>query len=133
MTVPRAFFDPFFDADLVAVQTGLTSNYGEFAIIKIWVEYRFPDAKELNGVSVTEPVGDKKLAVLGPDHVRQGDEVAFGAGDNRHRSSLDFEGESFGFAHNFRQRAWILNPSNSRGLILSNSTGLERCSFGFMA
>jgi len=27
------FLDPFFDTDLVAVQTGLTFNYGEFAVI----------------------------------------------------------------------------------------------------
>jgi len=34
------------------VETGLTFNYGEFATIKTWVENRFPDAEELDGIAV---------------------------------------------------------------------------------
>lgn len=47
-------FDPVFDADLVAVQTLLTFNCGEFAIIKIRVVNGFANAKELNGVSIAQ-------------------------------------------------------------------------------
>ena len=62
------FFHPFFYADLVAVQASLTSNCGEFAIIKIGVVYLFPNPKELNSVPVSQPVGDKKVTVFGFEH-----------------------------------------------------------------
>ena len=91
--------DPLFDADLVAVQAGLTFNCGEFAIIKTRVEHRLPDAKKLNGVAVAKPVGDEKLAVLGLEHVGQGDVVAIGAGDNGDGCSLNREGEFRGLFH----------------------------------
>ena len=47
------FFNPLFDADLVAIQARLAFNCGEFAIIKSGVEDRLPDAKELYGVPVS--------------------------------------------------------------------------------
>ena len=47
------FFNPLFDADLVAIQASLAFNCGEFAIIKSGVEDRLPDAKELYGVPVS--------------------------------------------------------------------------------
>ena len=65
------FFHPLFYADLVAVQASLTSNCGEFAIIKIGVVYLFPNPKELNGVPVSQPVRDKKVAVFGFEHICQ--------------------------------------------------------------
>ena len=47
------FFNPLFDADLVAIQASLAFNCGEFAIIKSGVEDRLPYAKELHGVPVS--------------------------------------------------------------------------------
>ena len=46
-------FYPFLNAQLVAVQSGLTFNYGEFAVIKIWVVNRFPNTKKFHGVAVS--------------------------------------------------------------------------------
>ena len=93
------FLNPFFDTELVAVQSGLTFNYGEFAVIKIWVEHGFPDAKELHGVPVAEPVGDKKLPIFRSQHVGEGDIIAILAGDNRYGCSANGDGAGFGFAH----------------------------------
>ena len=59
-----SFFYPLFYAELVAVQASLTSNCGEFAIIKIGVVYLFPNPKELNRVPVSQPVGDEKSPSL---------------------------------------------------------------------
>jgi len=53
------FLDPFLHADLVAVETGLTPYYGEFAVIKIGVENGLPDAGKLHRVTVSEPIRDK--------------------------------------------------------------------------
>jgi len=47
------FGHPLLDADFVAVQTGLTFNCGEFAIIERWVMHLFPDAEELDGIPVS--------------------------------------------------------------------------------
>jgi hypothetical protein len=71
------FLDPLLDADLVAVQADLTFNYGEFAIIKSRVEYGFPDTEEFDRVAVPQPVGDEKLSILRPQHISQGDIIAF--------------------------------------------------------
>lgn len=49
-------FYPLLDTEFVAVQTSLTSNYGEFAIIKIGIVDLLPDSKELNSVSISQPV-----------------------------------------------------------------------------
>jgi hypothetical protein len=62
--------------DLVAVESGLASNCGEFAVIKIRVEHGFPDAEKLDGVPVAEPVGDEKLPVLRFEHVGERDVIA---------------------------------------------------------
>ena len=48
-----SFFNPLFNADLVAIQASLAFNCGEFALIKSGVEDRLPDAKELYGVPVS--------------------------------------------------------------------------------
>jgi hypothetical protein len=80
------FLNPFFDTDLVAVQSGLVFNYGEFAIIKSGIEHRFPDAEELDGVPIAEPVGDPGARLL-----------AFG-GFGGHGKQLDrFAGSFHGF------------------------------------
>lgn len=112
------FLNPFFDAELVAVQSGLTFNDGEFAVIKIWVEHGLPDAKEFHGIPVAEPVGDKKLAILRPQHVGQGDIVAILAGQNRYRCSPNGDGAGFILAHGKKlfHPVSFLNLSNSRGL-----------------
>ena len=38
---------------------GRTFNCGEFATIKLRIEDRLPDAAELNGVAVSQPIGDE--------------------------------------------------------------------------
>ena len=92
-------FDPLLDADLVAIQSGLTSNYGEFAIIKIGIEDRLPNAKELHRVPITKPISDKKISVLGPQHIRERNVIALLSRENRDAGSLHFDGGCFGFAH----------------------------------
>ena len=47
------FFNPLFNADLVAIQASLAFNCGEFAIIKSGIEDGLPYAKELHGVPVS--------------------------------------------------------------------------------
>lgn len=49
-----------FHTDIIAVKSCFTSNYGKFAIIKIWLVNMFPDTQELYSVPITKPVGDKK-------------------------------------------------------------------------
>jgi len=66
------FHHPFLDAELVTVQTGLAFNYGKFAGIKIWVMDGLPDPEEFDGVAVAQPVGDEEIAILGFQHVGQG-------------------------------------------------------------
>src|SRR3990167_2001797 len=46
-------FNPFLDTDLVSIKTSLTSNYGKFAIIKIGIKNRLPNAEELHRVAVS--------------------------------------------------------------------------------
>lgn len=84
-------FDPFLDAELVAVQAGLTFNYGEFAGIKIGVVDGLPDAEELDGVPVPQPIGDEELSVLGPEHVSQRDVVLVIAPDDGNLGALDVD------------------------------------------
>ena len=54
---------PLLDAEFVAVQSGLRSNCGESAIIKPGIMDTFPDAKELDRVTITKPVRDKELSI----------------------------------------------------------------------
>ena len=70
-------FDPFLDADLETVQSGMTFNYGEFATIKIRIEYLFPDTKVFQCISVAKPICDKKITILGFQHIGNTD-VVFG-------------------------------------------------------
>ena len=85
-------FDPFLDANLVTVQTCLIFNYGEFAIIKSGIENGLPNAEKLDGVAIAEPVGDEKLAILGPQHVRERNVVALSIGYDCDSRSLDVDG-----------------------------------------
>lgn len=87
---------PFTGADLVTVQASLAFNYGEFAIIKPGVVDAFPNPEELDGVAVAQPVRNKKVTILGFDHVGQTDVVLILAGRNgdistlyRNRATLD--------------------------------------------
>ncbi len=67
------FFNPLLHTDLVAIQTSLAFNCGEFAIIKIRIVNSLPDAKELDSISVTQPIRDEEIAVFGLQHIRQRD------------------------------------------------------------
>jgi hypothetical protein len=119
-------FHPLLDANLVAVQSSLTFNYGEFAIIKTRIEDGFPDAEELDSVAVAKPIGYEKVSVLGPKHIREGNVIAILGGENRDVGSVHFDGGCFGFAHGRVQiGVAIRNLSNSKGLIPSYSMELE--------
>ncbi len=89
--------DPFLDADLVAVEACLAFNCGEFAIIKVGIEYRLPDAKELHRVPVAQPVGDEEVAVLGAKHVGEGDVIPVFGGKNRDLRPPHVERVGFGW------------------------------------
>ena len=93
------FLHPFLHAEFVAVEPSLTSNYGEFAGIKLWVVDGFPDAKEFDGVPIPQPVGDEEVAVLGLEHVGEGDEVAFRGAEDGDFDSLNFDGGFGGLFH----------------------------------
>ena len=92
-------FNPFFDTHLVAVQSGLASNYGEFAVIKIRVEDRFPDAEKFHRIPVAQPVGDEELAVLCSEHVSEGNVIALLASEDGYDRSADFNCGGFRFLH----------------------------------
>ena len=94
-------FHPILDADFVAVQPGLTFNYGEFAIIKTRVVNRLPNAEELHGIPVTQPVGNEKIAVLGLEHVRERNEILVFVRQNGNRCALHFNDGFLWFAHGF--------------------------------
>ena len=49
----RSLFVPLLDADFEVIKSGLTFNYGEFAIIKIRVEHRLPRTKVFERVSIS--------------------------------------------------------------------------------
>ena len=65
------FFNPFLYAKPVTVQAHLTSNYGEFSIIKIRIVYLLPNTKELDRVPVAQPVRNEEIAVLHFQHICQ--------------------------------------------------------------
>ena len=96
-------FHPFLHADFVVVQTGLASNYGEFAIIKIGVENRLPNSKELHRVAVSKPVGDEEIAVLGLQHVGERNVVAILARQDGYGGPLDLDAGAFGLL----LRSWL--------------------------
>jgi hypothetical protein len=93
------FFDPVLNADLVAVQSSLTFNYGEFALIKIRIEDGLPDAEEFHRVPIAEPISDEKVSVFGPKHIRERYVITFLGRENRDAGSLHFYDGCFGFAH----------------------------------
>ena len=82
-------FNPLFDAEFVAVQTSLTSNCGEFAIIKIRVVDLFSYPEKFNCVSVSQPVGDEKVSVFRPEHISQGDIILVVNGGDRNFCPMD--------------------------------------------
>lgn len=90
---------PVFDADLVAVQAGLTFNCGEFAIIKTGVVDAFPDAQELDRVPVAQPVRNEEIPVLGFQHVRQRNKIFVLGGQDGDGSALNFDRRFLGLAH----------------------------------
>ena len=69
------FLNPLLDAEFVAVQAGLTFNYGEFARIKVGVMNGLPNAEEFDGIAVAQSVRNEKVPILGLQHVGQRNEV----------------------------------------------------------
>ena len=39
--------------DSEILQPGLTSNYGEFALIELWIMHSFPDTQKLNTIPIS--------------------------------------------------------------------------------
>jgi len=66
---------PFLDANLIVMQSGLTSNCGEFAIIKIGIIDGFPDTKKLDGIAISQPIRDEKVSIFCLQHIGKGDEI----------------------------------------------------------
>ncbi len=86
------FLNSFLYADLVTVESCLTSNCGEFAVIKIGVENGLPNAQKLDGIPIAEPVRNEKFSVLRLEHVGKGDVVALLPCENGNGSAFDLDG-----------------------------------------
>ena len=84
-----SLFNPFFDADLVAVQASLTSNCGEFATSKIRVVGLLPYPEKFDCVPVSQPIGDKKVSVFHFEHISQGDIILVVNGGKRNFYPID--------------------------------------------
>jgi hypothetical protein len=65
--------DKLFNADFKVIQTGIVSNCGEFAIIKIGVVEFFPNTDILESIPITQPIGYKEFTVFCFKHVCQTD------------------------------------------------------------
>ena len=111
------FGDPLFDADLVAVEASLAFNCGEFAIIKAGIVDAFPNAEKLDGVAVAEPVGNKEIAVLGFQHISQGNVVLISLRKDGNGRSQNVDAQFRYLAHcsNFFARAAGCPPFGARG------------------
>lgn len=103
-------FHPVLDAELVAVQTRLAFNYGEFARIKTGVMNGFPDAKKFDGVAVAQPVRDEEISILRLQHVGQRNEVLVFGGEDGNGYALDFDGRFLWLAHGVIKVAGMKNP-----------------------
>jgi len=79
-------------ADLIAVQAGLTFNYGEFATIKVGIVNTLPYAEKLDGVAVPQPVRNKKIAIFRLEHIGQGNVVLILLGKNGDGRPLNIDG-----------------------------------------
>ena len=84
-----SFFYPFLNTELITIQTSLTFNYGEFAIIKIGVVDLFPDTKKFNCVSIPQPIRDKEVSIFCFQHIRQGNIISVINGGNSYLCPTD--------------------------------------------
>jgi hypothetical protein len=50
-----------------------------------------PDAEELHGVAIAQPVGDEEVPVFGLEHVGQRDEIPVAVGIDRDGRALHFD------------------------------------------
>ena len=99
---------PFFDAEFVAVEPGLTSNCGESAIIKRWIVYLLPDTQKLYSVAVAQPVGNEKITVFGFEHVGQRNKVHLALGEYGNFCAFDFNLGHAGFLAQCRSSGELL-------------------------
>jgi hypothetical protein len=92
-----------------AIEVGLEEvvlafNFGEFAIIDSEIVDRFPDSEKLDGFSVPQPIGNKKITILGFEHIRERDEgIPLGA-ENRDFPALNLDCGFFGFGHGLKSQ-----------------------------
>jgi hypothetical protein len=94
--------DPAFGGEDEAVKPGLFSNPIEFDGIKIGVVELLPDAKELDGVPVPEPVGDKvvcSLRILVAGDVGETDIILPVSREHGNVSAFHREARALGFTH----------------------------------
>ena len=109
-------------------------NYGEFAVIKIRVEHRLPDAEKFHGVPVAQPVGDEELAVLCSEHVSEGNVIALLASEDGYDRSSNFNCGGFRFFHG---KYWcghctigfqtLRNPSPSKSFTFTVANSVTPC------
>ena len=95
-------FDPLLRGEGEAVQARLHFNPVEFDGIKTRVVELFPDAEELDGVPVPQPVANEVVAgfgILMAGDVREADVVALLFRGDADGGSADGEGGGFGCAH----------------------------------
>jgi len=63
------FLNPFFHADLVAVEPSLIFNYGEFAIIKTGVESGLAYVEEFHRITVSVPIRYEELSIFRSENI----------------------------------------------------------------
>ena len=96
------FLNPLLRGEDEAVQARLHPNPVEFDGIKIRVVEPFPDAQELHGVAIAEPIADHIIGMVGVlkfGNVSQADDVLLVLRQHGDGCSLDFNSASLGFVH----------------------------------
>ena len=102
---PRRFFNSLFRGQDKAIQAGLNFNPIEFDGIKTGIVEPFPNAEELNGITVSQPVPHQIVGTFGvvkTGDVRETNEVLFLLRKDVDGRALNFDGGFLGFAHVLR-------------------------------
>ena len=67
----------FFNTDFKTIKSGLISNYGEFAIIKIGILHLFPDTNKFKCISIAKPISDEEISIFCFEHICDTDIILF--------------------------------------------------------
>jgi len=101
-THSSGFLNPLLRGEDEAVQARLHPNPVEFDGIKFRVVKPFPDAQELHGVAIAEPIADHIIGMVGVlkfGNVSQADDVLLVLRQHGDGCPLDFNSASLGFVH----------------------------------